>query len=271
MPDPASPRQLDKIKELETEIISAGGAMKPMTQATLDSLTGGREGTASSLIQMLFDTRNELSETAPITEPQLKIIVEWFLCPDIPFESFSSEEVYDKKELANDNESRTITIEIDRRIALEDNLWRLMTVDEFESEIKSKLTKKRASKFIDAYRGVFYDWKKTRITESQVKYIRELELRLANITTPKAVEWAFVDGEMVEMKANTVDYNDDWNPMAYQPMDELVLAQLSYEDASKWIDNLKTELHLVKPTKKQKIEMVSIILKRLRTMTIKML
>lgn len=242
LPDPASERQVAKIRELEKEIIALGGDLNPIGDAVINALSGGREGTASSLIQSLFDMRTALNQVAKPTDPQLGIMVEWYLCPDIPFESFSSEEVYAMKSGANMSESMTVTIEIPRRIDLGDGLWRHMTPDEFASAIKERMTKRQASKFIDDYRAVFYDWKKTRITSQQVNYIRELELRLANISTPKAVEFAVVDGEVQEIRNTTVDYNAEWNPMAYEPMDELSLAQFSYEQASQWIDQLKSEL-----------------------------
>lgn len=241
-PDPASDRQITKIRELEQEIISLGGDLKPIGDDVINSLTGGREGTASSFIQALFDMRSNMNIIAPPTDAQLKILVEWYLCPDIPFESFSSEEVFPMKNGANVAESQTITVEINRGIDLGNGQWRHMTPNEFAEEIKSKMTKRQASKFIDDYRGSFYDWKKTRITEQQIKYIRELEMRLANISAPKAVEYAIVDGEVQEIRNTTVDYNAEWNPMAYEPADELALAQLSFEEASQWIDQLKSEV-----------------------------
>lgn len=241
MPDPASERQLEKIKELQNEIIANGGDMKPMSDAVLNSLTGGREGSASSLIQTLFDMRAELNINAPVTEAQLKILVEWFLCPDVPFEEFSSEEVYAKKYGANQAESQTVTISIQRRVDLGNGEWRLMLPSEFAEEISSKMTKKQASKFIDDYRGAFYDWRKTRITSQQIKYIRELETRLANVSKPSAHEWVMVDGEYQQVTKDH-DLNADWNPTAYTPFDELQLAQMSAETASDWIDQLKSEV-----------------------------
>lgn len=241
-PDPASERQIAKIKELQDEIIKLGGDLKPIGDDVIARLTGGRDGNASALIQKLFDMRTKMNVIAPPTDAQLQIMVEWYLCPDVPFEEFSSEEVFAMEHGANENQSRTITISIKRRVELGGGLWRHMTPNEFAEALKKSMTKKQASKFIDDYRGVFYDWKKTRITQPQINYIRELELRLANVETPRAVEFAIVDGEMQQITNNSVDYDGDWNPMAYEPMDELVLMQMSADDATNWINQLKSEV-----------------------------
>lgn len=265
LPDPASDGQINKIKELITEINEAGGNIN-ISEEEIAKLTGGREGTASKLIENLFQKRKELGDNAKPSEAQVKTIVGWFLCPDIPFEAFCSEIIHpvrsmddleaivqkeedpDKKwelieELTknmNDPVSETITITINRKIDLGNGMWTRMTPDVFAEEVRSKLTKKQASKFIDEYRGVFFEWQKTRITKEQVRHVRELELRLANISKPKTIEFNVdINGEISQAP---MSLDGDWNPMAYTPMDDLALAQFSYKEASQFIDQLKSEI-----------------------------
>lgn len=242
-PDPASQSQIDKINELTKELIELGADVNMPSDDFFKTLTGGREGSASALIQTLFNMRTKMNEIAPPSGAQLQIMIDWYLCPDIPFESFSAEEVYPMKEGANVAESQTITLSINRKVNLEGGFWRMMTPTEFAEELRAKLTKRQASKFIDKYRGVFYEWKKTRITENQINYIREIEARLNNMYTPQQVEWAVVNGEMQQItKPNT---RTQYLSKAYEPMDINYLAQLSYEEASKLIDQLKGELEII--------------------------
>lgn len=231
LPDPASDRQIEKIKQLWQEINDLCGNLKPFSEEFLNRLTGGAEGTASQLIETLMRKRMELNEVAPPSDAQLQIMVEWFLCPDIPFEYYGIQ-----KKIYLDS-----TTEKDGEVV---SLWRYMTPDEFANEIKSKMTKKQASEFIDRYRAVFYDWRKTRITQQQIRYIRELEQRLANIYTPKQTEFAVnEDGEIIEIKqGSSRDARGELQTVAYEPITEMQLAQMSYEEASLFIDQLKSEL-----------------------------
>lgn len=233
-PDPASIRQIDKIKELVAELIELGADLKPMSETELAVLTGGRDGTASSLIESLFAMRTQLNEIAPATSAQIQIICEWFLCPAIPFEDFGIEKkVYLDKLSAYCSDS-------DNPEILEKRAWRLMTPTEFANQIKSKMTKRVASKFIDDYRAEFYEWRKTRVTKQQVEYIRELEKRLSNTHVPREVEWAIVDGELQQVTRPSTRM--DYNPVAYTPLEDMQLAQMSYEQGSEWIDKLKGEV-----------------------------
>lgn len=232
LPDPASDRQIEKIKQLWQEINDLGGNLKPLSEEFLNRLTGGAEGTASQLIETLMRKRMELNEVAPPSDAQLQVLVEWFLCPDIPFEYYGIQ-----KKIFLDSTIEKADGEVMK-------LWRLMTPDEFANEIKSKMTKKQASEFIDRYRAAFYEWRKTRITQQQIRYIRELEQRLANIYTPKQIEYAVnEDGEIIEIKrGSSRDAIGESQTVAYEPLTEMQLAQMSYEEASLFIDQLKSEL-----------------------------
>lgn len=234
LPDPASQRQIDKILELQKEIVDLGGELKPITQATLNSLTGGREGTASALIQTLFDMRTNMNDVASPSDAQLQIIVEWFLCPDIPFEQHGVEK---KVWLDHLNSYST---DVDTPEKLEARRWRYVTPSEFAERIKAKMTRRDASAFIDQHRGTFYEWRKTRTTQQQIRYIRELEERLSDTYVPQQVEYAVVDGEIVQVTKRSS--REQYNAPAYTPLEDMQLAQMSYEQASEWIDRLKMEL-----------------------------
>jgi len=234
MPDPASPRQIEKIRELEKEIIELGGELKPITEKFINSLTGGREGSASSFIQTLFDMRTSMNDVAKPSDAQLQIMVEWFLCPDIPFEQYGVEKRVYLEHLSS------YSTDVDTPDKLEQRLWRYVTPTEFAQRISERITRKDASAFIDRYRGVFYEWRKTRVTQQQVRYIRELEDRLSNTYVPPQVEYAVVDGEV--MQVTKPSSRIQYNAQAYTPMEEMQLAQMSYEQGSEWIDRLKNEV-----------------------------
>ena len=106
------------------------------------------------------------------------------------------------------------------------------------------MSKKDASAFIDAHRGTYYDWKRTRITAQQITYIRQLEGRLSNIYTPKAVIQAVdFDGDVFNIRTSSShDERGDLQTQAYEGLTEYDLIQMSYEDASTFIDQLKSEL-----------------------------
>ena len=73
LPDPASDKQIEKIKQLWQEINDLGGNLKPFSEEFLNRLTGGAEGTASQLIETLMRKRMELNEVAPPSDAQLTI------------------------------------------------------------------------------------------------------------------------------------------------------------------------------------------------------
>jgi len=127
---------------------------------------------------------------------------------------------------------------------LESRPHRLLTPSEFAEQIQLRMSKKDASAFIDAHRGTYYDWKRTRITAQQITYIRQLEGRLSNIYTPKAVIQAVdFDGDVFNIRTSSShDERGDLQTQAYEGLTEYDLIQMSYEDASTFIDQLKSEL-----------------------------
>lgn len=245
IPSPATEAQIEKIKSMHQAILDMGVSIKPIPQEFLDSLTSGRDGTASQVIQLMYRRLEEAKLIAPPTEKQLQVLVSWFFCPDIPFESLT---------IVDEPESKVV--EISRRQYLEpihafstdhDSVdefeqrpWRLVTPQEFAERIKAVLTSNDASKLIDQYRGVFYEWRKTRITQEQMRQIRKLEERMSVTYTPQRVEFAMTEeGDLIEIGTPSRKRR---STIGYVPLAEESLIQMSVEDASRFIDQLKAEV-----------------------------
>ena len=245
MPIPASESQIEKIKELHAEIVAMGAQIKPIPQEFLDSLTGGREGTASQVIALMFKRRDEAKKFAPPSEKQLQVLVGWFFCPDIPFESLT---------ITRGDES--FNVEISRRQYLEpinafstdhDSVdefearpWRLVTPQEFAERIKANLTSNDASMLIDKYRGTFYEWRSTRCTKEQMQQIRRLEEAMSTTYKPQRVKLAMTeDGELIEIGTPSRQRRAT---IGYVPIADEALIQMSVDDASRFIDQLKSEV-----------------------------
>lgn len=185
----------------------------------MTKLTGGKNGTASKLIENLIAIERQFSDMQMATEKQVEILVNMFLCPDVPFEN----------------------VGISRRVELEDGLWRKPTPEEFANQIKATLTKADASKFIDDYRGAFYDWKKTRIRPEQLRYIMELERRLGSQSPTTEVNEAYtLDGDVVEVGKHKREYIKG---QEYVPHTQEQLIHFTIKQASEFIDQLKSELN----------------------------
>lgn len=238
LPDPASPAQLDKIRSLHAEITALYPETKPLIEEKLNALTGGQNGTASATIQRMFEIKSSLSDKAEPSVEQLEKLVSWFFCPDIPFENFSIEK---KKYL---DKLTTWSTDVDVPADLEKRPYRLLTPSEFAEQIKLRMSKRQASAFIDEHRGTYYDWKRTRINANQINYIRTLEGRLSNIYVPKAViEAVDFDGDVFTIPTSSShDTRGELQTTGYQGLSEHDLIQMSYEDASTFIDQLKSEL-----------------------------
>ena len=216
---PASPAQLDLIRDKLANIRKLGYDAKT-TEDDLKRLTGGREGTASKFIETLIAKETELEANAPITENQLKTIVSYFFCPDIDFESH--------------NIPRRIDIDVEK------GLWRKPTPQEFAENIASTFNKKSASEFINQSGSIFYDWKKTRIRPNQLNYIKELEKQLCNDSKLREVRVAVdTDGKIVEMDKSA---NVQVKGTTYVPHTDEQLIQYSIEQASQFINQLKSEI-----------------------------
>ena len=189
-----------------------------ITQELINKLTGGREGSASKLIEQLLERKRSMGNTLPPTEAQVKFLTDMFLCPDIPFEEFG---IQKKRQIADDT-------------------FVLMTPSEFASEVASKIHMSEASAFIDKHRGVFFTWKSSRATLEQIKYIRSLEERLSTKREAVAIEFAISEtGEVVELPhAKPVNEINLYNKLT-----DMQLAQMGKKSAEEYINILKADLN----------------------------
>jgi hypothetical protein len=219
---PASEKQIQTIKDKVTNLQELGENIAMPTAEVFNKLTGGREGTASNLIGALIEMEKKYADQLPPSDAQLEFLVQMYLCPDIPFESF----------------------DISRRIIIDEEkgLWRKPSPDEFAEEIKKHMKKTEASKFIDDHRGTFHDWKQTRIRPQQLSYIQELQKRLISIKSTSVMEWAVdMNGQLVQVEKHVQDKTSEYDPTAFIPLEDVQLLMFSTEEASKYIDILKSE------------------------------
>lgn len=243
LPTPASDKQLEIIANTIKELNDAGDKIN-ISQAKLHSLTGGREGTGSKMIEWLFARRQSLNIQQPPSDSQLDTLTEWFLCPDIPFESLSIAVEDEIKPGANMSDSHTDTVCVEKKVLMPHvsaTAWRWMLPEEFKAELKAKLTRSQASKLISEYRGTFYTWKSSRTTKAQMDHIRRLDQRLANIESQAEVTFGIdQDGNVEEVSTSK---KNTYNPRAHEPLSDIQLAQLSVEEAKILIDQMHSELN----------------------------
>jgi hypothetical protein len=218
-PMPASVKQIEIIKSTIAELNELGVEIA-ITEQIIDNLTGGAEGTASQVIDMLFRKRTEAQANGPLSDKQAETLVKWFYCPDIPWENF---EVVQKVAMPIEGNP---------------SAWRFMTPEEFTAELKAKISKSNASKFIDDHQHLYYEWSKTRISQYQIDTIRQLEERMANMHSVGVAEFAIVDGVVTQVYKKP---KRDYAPQGYQPMTEHEIKQLSSTDASKLITQMQWE------------------------------
>jgi hypothetical protein len=219
---PASEKQIQMIKDKIANLNdNVNLNIKMPSEAELKQLTGGMAGTASAMIDSLMKLEQQYADEFPPSDKQLEFIVNMYLCPDVPFEDFG----------------------VSRKVDLENGLWRKPTPDEFAEECRKAFRRNTASKFIDDYRGTFHTWRSTRIRPSQKKYIRQLEERMSNLSSPRAIQFAVTpEGAIIQVQDTNKDNADKYNPTGYKLMDDMYLDMYSTEEASKYIDTLKAEL-----------------------------
>ena len=216
---PASEKQIELIKTKIDILIGAGVKITQPSPEQLSKLTGGKEGSASSLINSLIEQEKTLGDSIPPTEKQLGYLVTMYHCPEVPFEQ---------------------ELSISRKVDLGQGLWRQLTPDEFADKLEQALTRKSASKFIDQYRGAHHTWLQTRIRPEQEKYIRDLESKLSNTYVAPEVEFAIVDGVITQVTKPSA--RKSYNPKGHEPLGEFQLKMMSKVEASKYIDILKSDL-----------------------------
>ena len=223
MPFPPSPAQKETIFGLIEEI----KALQPEFDVPVDvlnGLTGGQEGNVSQFIQFLYEKRNKLQLEAPLDEKQANELYEWFYCTDVPWEDVG---VSLKKACPTE---------------LNPKGWSFVTEEEFKAQLTECLTKQEAYEFISKHRGTFNEWKRSRINNYQIAQIRRLEDRMSNLSRRGIVTFAEdMDGNIVQTYSKNTK---EWAPVAYEPMDEFYLKQLSFEQAEAHIKQLESEMSM---------------------------
>ena len=232
---PASDNQKAKITELIAQLNEIGINVKPLDEKELNKLTGGRNGTASALIESLIKLLSENTDKMKPTDKQLEVIVSWFLCPDVPFEDYG----ITRKVPIEHLESYSSDLPYEEQTAQQ--LWRKPTPDEFAELIVQKFNRADASAFIDKYRSAFFTWKQSRCTAKQKEYIRSLEARLCDTSTTKEITFS-IDAEGNINKVESHKPQHDYNPQGYQPLSDDELDMMSVDDASKYIEILNSEI-----------------------------
>jgi hypothetical protein len=230
---------------------------------------------AKDLIDQLIEQEKVMQIELPPTMGQLEQLVSWYYCEDIPFEDFGVKRTISldathinyEIEYGNENAGKTYTRNISGSSfeeALVDfkklfpsahstkllkekvpvHQTRKLSAQEFADALANSLTRQDASELIARYRSVFYTWEKTRITISQENRIRELEAKLSNTKPAKAIKYAVVDGQIVEIEVQGArDKARDWAPSGYDtPYEGTAIKMLSKEYADTFIKQLESEI-----------------------------
>lgn len=181
------------------------------------TLTGGREGTASKLIEGIIDIEKHFNNILPPTESQVKMILSMYFCPDVDY----------------------IGHGLKLKVDLGNNMWRRVTPSELTEQVNTVFTKKSASEFIDKYNSAYAEWKKTRIRPEQIRYIKELEGHLSSDSKLSEVKQATdMEGNVIDLVSDKIEYIKG---KAYVPHTDEQLIQMSVEQASAFINQLQSE------------------------------
>jgi hypothetical protein len=229
---PASEAQLNKIDGLLNDLASVG----IHTNVNKKNLSGGKEGTASSLIQHLINELSKHTAELPPTEAQLKRMVVMLHCVDIPFEEYDlTLKIYDQTD---------------------PNQWRYPTLNEFAYEIASKMKRAEVSKFLDEHEVKFFEWEKVRLKPDSPKwnFIKTLEERMSNTHRPSIVEWAIdQEGNWIRVN-NKPNRMDNYNPKGFAPLQDEHLILFTNKEADAYIRLLQSDLkHISKQEEEQAI------------------
>lgn len=213
----ASELQIKTIQDVTKRLILLGVNVPVFEEDQLKMLTGGKDGTAYKLINELIELEKETKDNLPLTNEQAEFISKMLYCPDIDWSEY----------------------EIDDRHYLEEGRFMMFTRQEFEIELKMKLTKKEAIYFIERYRKAFNYWKQTRIRPQQELVIRKYEEYL------RSLEFKRERNVYDDIKADKIaqrSLKKVYNPIAHIPLEDFQLKQFSIEEASVYIKQLKYEI-----------------------------
>lgn len=244
LPPKASEGQINTIRTMIEELMELGDEkMKMPSDKFFSQLLGGREDTdkrfASYWIQQLRERRTRFFDVMPPNDNQLDRLVEWYLCPEIDWENINIARKPEEDVPAN----RIVT----QRAFLVNGSpagWRSLTPMEFRIELKTKLTHQIASRLINEFSGVVYEWQRTRITQGQIAQVRRLEERLSSLHGAPRLAYNSDNDMFGEMSFEIIDESpkQEYAPRAYDGLDIATLAQVSVEDANQLINQLQYEL-----------------------------
>lgn len=213
-----SPYQITTIRAITTRLQKLGVKIPHIEDEILMELTGGKEGTAYELIEELIELEKETTDKLPLTKKQSELISQMLYCPDIDWSEY----------------------EVDDRFYLTDGRFKIMTRQEFEIELKNKITKKEATEFLERYMKTYNMWKQTRIRPNQEKVIRKYEDFLSSLECKRV---RLVDTSIKSEEPKKKSLKEVYNPIAHVPLEDFQLKQFSIEEASKYMKQLRYEIN----------------------------
>lgn len=175
----------------------------------------------SALIEKLFKMEKEISRTREATDNQANKIVRMWLCPDVLFSDCGWKDSY--------------TLYEGKRMLLTPN------PKDIYDFVKANLTVQAAGEFIRTHQVAYANWAKTRVSAEQQAYIRTLEGRMADISSaPKQLQQSSdANGNVITPDNQHVT---EKSSVAYNPLSDVQLFQLSKDEASKYIEMLTIDL-----------------------------
>jgi len=192
---------------------------------SLSGLTGGREGSASKLIQELFDLEKTYNNNRPLTEAQKEMILDMYYCPDVLFE-----------DLHEDFGTQSLTV--DGRV-----YWTRIDIDRMNIELEGKVTQTQAREFLNKYKGAFYDWKTTRLTETQMHRIQGLQERsyMEQMSDTKLLQFSKKDAERYIMMLESSLRDRDLTKFTKEPVMHTKMDEVS-KDRIRTANNMNMQL-----------------------------
>lgn len=272
VPTPASESQINMLKTMLQELVDIGIPNVRVPSDTFFKSLDTRS--ASEWITRTNTLRSSNFDLLPPTETQLERLVEFYLFPDVEWETYNV-----NIKVFKDTYSAWVTEEVtdefvdfggfliprSRKISgsfIGESNWRHMTKEEFTDELRKKLTHSTASLILNRYRSAYRDYLNTRLSLGQKNQIREEEKRLASLYVPNSQTDVSLDvpfsihdseGKGIEVQETPFALTSDddfiiqplsrhqWNPVAYVPLPENVLSLFSREEADRYIAQLQYE------------------------------
>lgn len=172
---------------------------------------------ASEVIQKLQGMIDASPKGIHASPAQINLMADMFVCPDVDYGD----------------------VGISTRITLDEGGWRKPTREELESLLAS-VKKEDASLFIDKYKVIFFDFKKSRISDKKQAFIKSLQERVANKRYSSTTIEETVDQDgVISLSFKPVK---TWNPTTFVPMSDEWIALLDNATADEYILQLQSDL-----------------------------